>query len=372
MHVVVVGQTPPPYHGQAIMIQRLLEQSFEGFQLHHVRMGFSREMDEVGNFQLRKVGHLFSIISRVIWIRLRTGAVILYYPPASPQRVPFYRDLVLLMSFRWMFNKTIFRFEACGLTDMYSSLNRIEKLLFRAAYREPDVVIRLAKSLPEDGRRLGARREFIVPNAIPDLPRNVQRLTIAIPTILFVGVVRRSKGVEVLLRAAGQLRKRGIAFCLEFVGEAASLDFATEAKRIAIEEEIDDAVVWRGLLIGDEIEQAYSQADIFCFPTFVGSEAMPIVLMEAMRSSLPVVSTKWRAIPEMVRDDVTGILVPIQDPAAVADALEELLTDEDLRHKMGAEGRDLYEERFTMDHFRKGTQQALEACLEGHPRAFKS
>ncbi len=363
--VIVVGQTPPPYGGQAIMIQRLLEQTYEGVDLHHVRMGYSREMKEVGSFRLRKVAHLITLVFRVARARLRTKADVLYYPPAGPDLVPIYRDIVFLISVRWMFRRTIFHFEAGGLTEVLDSLNVFQRKLFLAAYGRPDVVIRLSERLPEDGKRLQAKQELIVPNAIPDLEHPLAgRRSAKIPTILFVGVVRRSKGVEVLLRAAGELKGKDLGFRLEIVGEPSSAVFVQEMQELVEEEGLDEVVHWRGLLIDADKDDAYAKTDIFCFPSFFESETTPIVLMEAMRAGLPIVSTTWRGIPDIVEDGVTGFLTPIEDPGSVARGLERLIIDPALRRRMGTAGRDAFEARFTLDHYRDGIQRAFDACAD--------
>ena len=61
--VVFVGQTPPPYGGQALMIQRIKEGHYDGVQLFHVRMAFSKEMDEIGKASFFKVVHLFKVVT---------------------------------------------------------------------------------------------------------------------------------------------------------------------------------------------------------------------------------------------------------------------------------------------------------------------
>jgi len=68
-------------------------------------------------------------------------------------------------------------------------------------------------------------------------------------------------------------------------------------------------------------------------------EGIPVALMEAMASGLPVVATAISGIPELVRPNLTGFLVPSGDPAALADALERLARDPDLRARMGRAGR---------------------------------
>src|SRR5689334_22377036 len=96
--VLVVGQTPPPHSGQAIMIERFVTCKLPEIELIHVRMGFSSHMNEVGRVRLGKIIHMFAIIARILYHRLADGVRILYYPPAGPDRVPTYRVFVVRLS----------------------------------------------------------------------------------------------------------------------------------------------------------------------------------------------------------------------------------------------------------------------------------
>src|SRR5690606_10050954 len=95
LHIPVAGQTPPPHHGQAIMIEKMLQGRYEGVVLHHVRMGFSETIEDVGGFRLRKVVELVRVIGRIVAGRLVHGARVLYYPPAGPSRLAMLRDMVI-------------------------------------------------------------------------------------------------------------------------------------------------------------------------------------------------------------------------------------------------------------------------------------
>ena len=110
--LLVVGQVPPPFGGQAIMIKQLLDSQFSKIQLHHVPMQFSKEMDQIGRFRLSKVFELIQVIFRIIQCRFVRNVRILYYPPAGPSRIAILRDLVILTTTRWLFDKTIFHFHA--------------------------------------------------------------------------------------------------------------------------------------------------------------------------------------------------------------------------------------------------------------------
>ena len=123
--VLVVGQTPPPFHGQGIMLDRLVRSQMEGVELFHVRMAFSKNMNEVGRFEIGKLIHLVFVVASIVWHRVRYGISNLYYPPAGPNRIPMFRDFVILIATRWMFKKTIFHMQLSGycLDFRYSGLS---------------------------------------------------------------------------------------------------------------------------------------------------------------------------------------------------------------------------------------------------------
>jgi glycosyltransferase involved in cell wall biosynthesis len=88
----------------------------------------------------------------------------------------------------------------------------------------------------------------------------------------------------------------------------------------------------------------YAAADIFVFPT--RWDTFGIAVIEAMASGLPVVASNLNAVPEMVSDGISGLLVPPNDAAALATAIEGLGRDPERRHQMGLEGRRIAEQKF--------------------------
>ena len=189
-------------------------------------MAFSAEMGDVGRPQARKLLHLLSVVVRILWRRLRTGAKVLYYPPAGPDLVPVLRDLVILLATRWAFDATVFHFHAGGLSEIWPRLPRALRRPFRAAYARPDLALQPSAMNPPDGEFLGARRTVVIPNGVPDSADAgdpVRRP--GPPVILYVGVVRESKGVLVLVDACRRLEERGVEFELRIMGSFESPEF---------------------------------------------------------------------------------------------------------------------------------------------------
>jgi glycosyltransferase involved in cell wall biosynthesis len=367
--ILVVGQTPPPYHGQAIMIKRMLEASYPNAKLYHVRMGFSDEIDEVGKFRVRKICHLLQLILNTYCARLRRNVTVLYYPPAGPALVPVLRDIVFLIAVRWLFRTIIFDFHAAGLSEFYKNSTGLLRRLMEAAYFNPDVTIGASPQAAEDGRLLGARREFLIPNGIEDFGHHVLARTkrgaasLGGLTILYVGALREDKGILVLLEAVRLLRRRGREAYVQLVGHFFSVEFEREVRRFLDQNGLADIVRLRGVLTGDDKWRAFSEADLFCFPSHFAAESFPVCLVEALSFSLPVVATRWRGIPNIVSDGENGFLVSIRDAPAVADRLERLITDSALREAMGRAARAKFEQEFTVARYHDRVAAVFESIV---------
>jgi len=299
MHkILVVGQTPPPHGGQSIMIERILEQDYSRIKLFHIRMSFSKEMDDIGRFQLSKLWHLVSIVFSIFVSKIKYKTTVLYYPPAGPDKIPMYRDLVILICTRWMFKKTIFHFHAGGISELYPNLSKIEKFLFRTAYFHSDGSILLSQLNPRDDKKLLAKQNFVVPYGIEDAFQETNlRDKNEIPTILYVGILKESKGVIVLLDALKILHNKGVKFDAQFVGKFESKEFENIVSKNVVEHGLSECTNFTGVLTGDHKWNQFSRANIFCFPTFFESETFGLVVLEAMQFKLPVVASDWRGVP---------------------------------------------------------------------------
>ncbi|MGI8438278.1 MAG: glycosyltransferase family 4 protein, partial [Chthoniobacterales bacterium] len=178
--------------------------------------------------------------------------------------------------------------------------------------------------------------------------------------ILSVGRLVEFKGFRYLIDACAELQRRGCDFRCEIVGDG---PLREALERQITEAQLGDRVVLSGARSQEEIFQRLREADIFALPSIVdgagASDIFPTVILEAMASARPVVSTTVAGIPESVVDGATGFLVSPNDSEALANALENLLRDADLRGRLGAAGRVRVEQHFQVET----TVEPLEALL---------
>lgn len=165
--------------------------------------------------------------------------------------------------------------------------------------------------------------------------------------ILGVGRLVEKKGFDYLIEACAILAQRGVDFQCEIVGKGAlhqPLQQLIEARQLT------EQVRLVGPLPQDGVLAAYKRASIFILPCIIGKDGnrdgLPTVLLEAMATGLPAVSTDVTGNPEIIDDGVSGFIVPPEEAAALADALQQLLQDAQLRRRMGEAARQKVEIAF--------------------------
>lgn len=364
--LLIVGQTPPPYGGQAIMIENILKFRYDDIQLIHVRMNFSSGMDDIGKVKLKKFFELFRVIVKIYWQRIFHNVNVLYYPPAGPNTVPILRDIVILLTTRFLFRKTIFHFHAAGLSEKFHQLQPVLQLAFKKAYFYPDLTIRLSKLNPDDGNFLRTKKDLSIPYGIDSItirPGPYKQIRDNKINILYAGVLKESKGLFILLKAVHLIVNRGYTnISLLLMGEFESKSFEQEIKSMIAEKGLKKYIHFLGVKTGVEKFSCFEKCDIFCFPSYFESETFGVVLLEAMQFAKPVVATNWRGIPDIVTDHVTGFLVEPKDAVMLAESLIKLIKDKDLRIRLGKNGLRHFEERFTKERFMQNFYNAIKEC----------
>ncbi|HEX7786538.1 MAG TPA: glycosyltransferase family 4 protein [Methylomirabilota bacterium] len=154
------------------------------------------------------------------------------------------------------------------------------------------------------------------------------------PVVLCVARMYPRKRVPDLLRAVALLRARIPDVQVRIVGRGPEW---AAVSRLHAEMGLGEAVALLGDLSRERLAEEYANASLFCLPSV--QEGFGIVFLEAMAAELPVVACRIAAVPEVVRDGVTGLLVPPRDPGALAEALERLIDDRALARRLGQEGR---------------------------------
>lgn len=161
------------------------------------------------------------------------------------------------------------------------------------------------------------------------------------PRLVMVGRFYEVKGHDVALQAMHIAREEGLDFQLEFLGDG---ELRPDMESVAHELGLAGKVYFKGIC--RDIPGALPAYDIFIMPS--RREGLPMAALEAMASYVPVVATRVSGLEEVVEHEVTGLLVPPENPEALARAIIRLLGDESLRHRLALAGRRKVEQSFDL------------------------
>jgi len=211
--------------------------------------------------------------------------------------------------------------------------------------RRSDHLVAVSNSVAEHAHRIGgdSTSVTVIPNGVnTNIFRPAPKRNNIEQKVLFVARLVSNKDPETLIRAATLVMVRHPQVQFIIIGDG--------PLRIRLEGQVNQlgighAVQFLGLR--DDIPELMRQAAVFVRPSTL--EGMPLTVLEAMASELPVVATPVGGTPELIQDGVNGFLTPVGDHITLANSIIMLLDDPSLAVKMGQRGRELVEASYTWD-----------------------
>ena len=361
-NLLIVGQTPPPYGGQAIMIKYMLDNFQHQNSIKHIRMCFSKEFNDRGKFSLYKITHLIQIIFKIWVYRFKYKCDTLYYPISSSPKVAVVRDAIILGLSRFLFKKTIYHFHAAGISEELPQYNQIIRSIIFTVIKKPDLAITSSEYNPKDAEYLKAKKKVIIPLGIPDenLEEKRESLNENKPlNILFIGLLNSTKGEGYLLDAINILNLKGIKVRLKIAGkfesDAYKRLFFSQVKKYRLENDVE----YKGIVTGKEKEKLFLESDVLCFPSFFASESFGIVLLEAMMYQMPIIATRWRGIQSVVEENKNGYLVDIKNSDNLAKSIENFHNNRTLLKDMGNYSRLSFKKKYELLIYINNIEKAI-------------
>lgn len=369
MKLLVFAYTPPPHHGQSFMVKLMLEgfggdararpsgtSSPHGIECYHVNANFAASPEDMGKFRPEKIWRLVRYCAQALVCRFKHGVKVFYYAPADQLRGTVMRDWMVLALCRPFFPVVIFHWHAAGLGVWLDRQPAWFRKVTRFFFQPHTLSITTSEENLPDARSFRPKLAVAVPNGIPDpcpdfstqvLPQRRARLeqrrtalkggAPVTLRILFLALGMKEKGLHDTIRgahlAAEQWRRKGtaIAVRLDVAGHFFTPKDEQEYHALVQELNAEKWVRHLGFVRGEAKSRAFAEADVFCFPSYFNGESFGLVVAEALAFGLPVVTSRWRALPEFFEPGYPGI-VDIRAPEQVAQAIRATAFLEDFQN----------------------------------------
>ncbi len=360
--ILFMLHVPPPVHGSSIVGEIIKNNNLlnNSYNTSHINLLVSGSISETGKFKLRKVYK-----SSIIWFKLLVHLVLrkpdLCYYALSTTGFAFFKDCMMISLLRIFNVKTIFHLHNKGIKSKQNKW--CYNILYKFTFKKSSVIL-LSKHLYYDiDKFVSVNNTYYCPNGLEDMndvEKTAQKDDFV--RILFLSNLIKSKGVFDLIDSCQILENKGLKFKCDFIGGEGDIT----------KEEFEEYVSKRGLLdkvkyLGKKFDidksEAYKKSDIFVFPTYYPNECFPLVLIEAMQFGLPIISTFEGGIPDMIDENINGLLIEQRDPQLIADKIEYLIKNPQIIKEMGIKGREKYLNNYTIDLFDRNIYSVLKKEL---------
>jgi glycosyltransferase involved in cell wall biosynthesis len=320
---------------------------------------------EVKYFVLLASKNKFGAILKIPYYKIRLLIQLLSFKPdlvyfTISSHKAFIRDLIYVFIIK-TFSKAsiVYHLHTKGIRE--KSKLRLYRKLYWYAFKNVNVIC-LSPLLKSDFDFLPIKSIKYVGNAIDlKIDKEIIRDETSCVHILFFSNFILSKGILDLLDALEILNNRNIKFTCDLTGGELDLTVADLVKEVK-QRNLASCVNITLAKSGKEKLEAFKNADIFVHPT--REDVWGLVILEAMEASLPVVATIEGAIPEIIHDGITGYLVPKGNVAELANSINKLIQDYNLRISLGSSGRKDFLQKYTMDAFNTNLLNALKEITE--------
>ena len=357
-NILFLLHTPPPVHGSSIVGEFIKSSSIinDKFSCRYINLLASKKISDSGYFSITKIINFLIVLLKLNFELIFQRPKITYLA-LSTTGFALYKDLIIVIILKNFRIKRVYHLHNKGVS--LNSNHRIKKMIYKFIFKDADVII-LSKHLYYD------IQEFVPTDKLHICPNGVENIKVHDKikktdhiNILFLSNLIESKGVFILLEALSLVKSENIEFQATFVGNEGDIskDKFNEVLKVL---NLTENVKYLGAKYSSEKEEILNQSDIFVFPTYYPKECFPLVLLEAMQFSLPIISTYEGGIADIVESDVNGFLVKQKNIEELVDKLKKLIHNKDLREEMGRNSREKFITNFTLEKFENNMIKILD------------
>jgi glycosyltransferase involved in cell wall biosynthesis len=321
MKLLLIGPLPPPIGGASVSF-KLLHTEIKKRNKFQIDLVDTSELSPFKSFfgSLRFISNLFSVVGKIY-----KSDVVSFH--ASTKRYFVYG--AYLKFWCSVLNKPLqTRLFGSSIKETYQNSNIINRILIRYVLQSDQALIQTKGLLLFFKNEISSKYNIKwFPTSRPLNSKIQEKNNSHTIKFIYVGHIRNEKGIDTLLDAIEILNEKNLNFSLDLYGSIYDNRFKERFNKI-------ENVNFKGEVRHDKLLKALTQYDVMVFPTHYEGEGYPGTIIESLISGVPVITTQWKYIPELIRNNHNGILVPIRDSQKLADAMNKVITDTDYLEKL--------------------------------------
>ncbi len=322
------------------------------FETSVLRLSYAKENQDLGKVRLQKIFRLVGYFFRLAKLLFINRPDLVYFQISTSGNA-LIRDALFVALIKMLRVPLVYHVHAMDISSGFATWRRP---IYSFAFRKSHMIHLTSKSAQDIPADFQAKVQ-VLPNTIAD--RDVRKTDIGDRlNLIFISNLMIEKGLYDLLEIASHLKSEKVNFHLNVIGKEHEVTMSEIQSRIH-DLDLGDFIDVPGPKYGNDKYDYLDQSDILVFPTFYHKEVFPLVVLEAMQAGLPVVSYEHAGIPEIIKNEEQGFLVPSRDISAFASRIMQLDRDRALLKRMGTEAQQKFEQQFNRANFDAGLVEIL-------------
>ncbi|WP_434503090.1 glycosyltransferase family 4 protein [Prevotella sp.] len=360
--ILFIMHMPPPVHGASVIGEyihnsKIVNEAFDSIYINPSASGY---VSSIGKLSLGKIFFLFSFLRKIIRTVYKENPALCYLTP-STWDWGFYRDCLTVFILKRLHVKIILHFHnkpKVGFGDKWYN-----KFLYRHFFNGTNYIFLDEILATTFNDYIDNKHLYLCPNGIQIANNiNTEYSHDGNLKFIFLSNLINDKGVSDLLDACKILNDNDLMFHCDFVGKSGDIDSHRLIELIK-NKRLEDKVSYLGPKYNDEKNIVLAQHEVLVFPTYYEGETFGLVLLEAMQMGLACISTYEGAIPHVVDDNVTGLLVEQRNTKELAAKMEYCINNRDEVKKMGQKGKEKFLKLYTKEIFEQNITNILKDCI---------
>lgn len=370
--ILILGPTPPPFHGVSIAMRTLLQSHISvRFRVVTLDTADRRDITHVENPDWQDVVLFVRQFFKNVYLLARYKPA-LFYLPICQTRLGFLRDTLFMIPAFLVGSRVVVHLHGgMAFAELFEQGGALWRRVMTVILRRVARFLVLGEvHRPIFARWVSPHSISVVPNGIEELPVPTAESSSIAPhkrkqfRIVYLSTLSQGKGLFILLEAMRLIVHQFPDVECAIAGPWWRATTQIEAEEMVAKLDLAETVSFVGSVTGDKKAAFLRTGDLFVFPSMYRLEGQPLVILEAMCAGLPVIASDIGSLSETIDDGITGFIVPQNNPEAVCDRVLQLLRDPTLRQSMGKAARARYEQHYTSRAFADRIEEALLNTLE--------
>jgi glycosyltransferase involved in cell wall biosynthesis len=369
--ILVIGQLPPVINGQSLVTKSILDVLIK--ENYHVDFLPLTSLNHSNSILLRLNKFGFYFKSFVDFIRLTYSGNYIVYLNGARSIGGTFRNYPFLMFSKIFGNKTVLHFHCGDIDEFLESQNLVVRFLLKLVYRLPDKIIILSSLIRNNFRQIENRNNIVVIKNAVDIIGKPKILSASESVkLIYMSNLILSKGYFDVLAAVNYmvndlgLKNITCDFCGEFLTsfddpksnsiESMKSDFFEFIRK----NNLSCHVNYHNLVLDQQKADLLAKSHFFILPTNYSTEAQPLSIIEAIANGCVIITTNFRAIPDMVIDNFNGKFVEYGNPLSITQNISYFVNNPSVYESSSSNSVLHYQKYFTIDNFNNKVVELFE------------